>query len=94
MDHSDVILSLLAAVAMAGLTSLGLVRIDKEGAKTKVELDTADVDIGGLDCHRDIRCHDDGLSPRVGVLEHRCVTLKIAAVASACGQFECLAVEF
>ena len=48
MDHSDVILSLLAAVAMAGLTSLGLVRIDKESAKTKVELDTADVDTVAL----------------------------------------------
>ena len=48
MDHDDLILSLLAAVAMAGLTSLGLVRIDKEGAKTKVELDTADVDMVAL----------------------------------------------
>ena len=48
MDHDDLILSLLAAVAMAGLTSLGLVRMDKEGAKTKVELDTADVDTVAL----------------------------------------------
>ena len=48
MDHDDLILSLLAAVAMAGLTSLGLVRIDKEDAKTKVKLDTADVDMVAL----------------------------------------------
>jgi hypothetical protein len=48
MNHDDVILSLLAAVAMAGLTSLGLVRVHKEGVKTKVELDTADVDVVAL----------------------------------------------
>lgn len=48
MDHDDVILSLLAAIVMAGLASLGLVRIDKKGGKTKVELDTADVDTVAL----------------------------------------------
>ena len=48
MDHNDLILSLLAAVVMAGLASLGLVRIDKKSAKTKVELDTADVDTVAL----------------------------------------------
>ena len=48
MNHDDVILSLLAAIVMAGLASFGLVRIDKKGAKTKVELDTADVDTVAL----------------------------------------------
>ena len=48
MDHNDLILSLLAAVVMAGLAGLGLIRMDKENAKTKVELDTADVDTMGL----------------------------------------------
>jgi hypothetical protein len=48
VDHDDLILSLLAAVAMAILAGLGLIRIDKESSKTKVELDTADVDTVAL----------------------------------------------
>jgi hypothetical protein len=48
MNHNDVILSLLAAVVMAGLAGLGLVRIDKQKGKTRVELDTADVDTVAL----------------------------------------------
>lgn len=45
MAYNDILLSLLAAVAMASLAGLCLIRTDKKSFKSKVKLDTADVDM-------------------------------------------------
>ena len=48
MAYNDILLSLLAAVAMASLAGLCLIRTDKKSCKSKVKLDTADVDMVAL----------------------------------------------
>jgi len=45
MDYHGLVLSLLAAAAMASLAGLALVQTDKEERGAKLSLDTADVDM-------------------------------------------------
>ncbi|RZI76782.1 MAG: hypothetical protein EOP13_01070 [Pseudomonas sp.] len=48
MDYNDIVLSLLAAAAMASLAGLGLIKTDKKEEKFKVTLATADMDVMAL----------------------------------------------
>ena len=48
MAYNDILLSLLAAAAMASLASLCLIRTDKKSRKSPIKLDTADVDMVAL----------------------------------------------
>ena len=45
MAYNDILLSLLAAAAMASVAGLCLIRTDKKDRKFKIKLDTADVDM-------------------------------------------------
>jgi hypothetical protein len=48
MAYNDILLSLLAAAAMATLAGVCLIKTDKKSQRSKIKLDTADVDMVAL----------------------------------------------
>jgi hypothetical protein len=65
MDCNDIVLSLLAAAAMASLAGLGLIKTDKKEEKFKVTLATADMDVMALTAifiFMMVACHPEWVS--------------------------------